>query len=1007
MLYSLIRFGLSKRCFSVWCQALLHLTWLAIRVSAAPISPGETVSGNLAVAGAADTWEFSATAGDSVIVRVGEWVLVSDIRPRLQVTAPDGTSAGSVQGFDDAELAFTAKASGLFTIKVDAALASGRGSYRLTMGRVPASLPVSNGDEGGSLLSGELTSGNLYVGDVDFYTVQAEAGDELVFRVGEQAATPDIRPRLRVYGPTGLLLKADQGFDDTEAVVRATNSGPHVVAVDAALAGGSGGYRLSFARSRGAVTVRDGDEGGELRNGELRRGILPNGDLDVYRFSASAGDRLIARVGEAASAPDIRPRLRLYGPNGELLANEAGFEEAEITATATNSGAFLLIVSAGLAGGNGGYALSLARTAGEVVVSEGDEGGPILNGQLAGGNLVFGDLDLWNFTARSGDRIIVRAGENQLIRDIRPRVRLYGPDGALLASDQAFDDAEITATAPTSGSFLIVVSSAQDGGSGSYRLSLFQSTGTVFVTRGDEGGPIANGEIKVGQLVPGDLDVFTFDATVNERFVVRAAEWQLTNDIRPVIRIYGPTGLLFGQVTDFTDAEAMGRATNGGRFTVVVSGGFPGSTGSYRLTLGKSLDELVLSPGDDGGPLPSGALQIGELYPGDVDVWTFDAAPGDNLIVRAGEKSLLADIRPMVRLVGPNGDVLAEQAGFDGVELTAKATMSGRHLIWVSGLFPGAAGTYWLSQVRIPSTQTVSAGDEGGTLRNGETRQASLNPGDVDVWTFTGSPDQRILVRVGEVQPQADIRPHVRLYGPSGQLMAEETGFDAVELQARATLSGLHTLVISGALAISDGGYQVHLLQMPGTVFTAAGDEGGLVTGGSLKSGKIAYADLDPWLFTGCHGDPLTITARVTSGAGGLVPWLRLFGRDGNLLASRSGASPLTLTATTPADGTYLLVLSDGNGSGMGSGDYEIEFGGLSAGVKLCRPHVAGGQLTLTGAGAEPGQRFVLATSLDLNLPSALWSPVLTNVFGQFGELLYQTEHRKDSPPQYYLLRAE
>ena len=987
---------------------MVTIGWLSpspFAQAAEPILPGETVSGNLNAAGKVDEWTFTANAGDTVIARVGELSVTSDIRPRIRVTAPDGSQAATGQGFDDADVAFTAQASGAFTIKVDASLAAGRGTYRLTMGRIPSTPLVSAGDQGGAIAKGQLKNGNLYLGDMDFYTTSAESGDELVFRVGEVAPSPDIRPRLRVYGPAGTLLASGQGFDDAEVSLRATNTGPYIVVVDASSPGGSGDYRLSMSSSRGSVTLTPGDEGGEIANGELRRGMLPIGDLDVYVFSASAGDQLIVRTGETNTTPDLRPRLRLYGPTGSLLAADQGFDDAEVTAAAATTGVYTIVLSSSLAGGTGGYWINVAKSTGPATTVDGDDGGAIQDGELKQGFLTVGDLDLWTFQVTAGDRVLVKVGENQPVNDIRPRLRLFGADGALLASDQGFEDAEISVVATTSGPCLVVVSSSFVNGAGSYRLSMTRSVGDVLVSAGDEGGVIQNGETKLGQLAPGDLDVFTFDAAQGERFVVRLAEYQLTNDLRPRLRIFGPLGTLYGDVADFTDVEFLGKATNAGPYKVVVSATFEAGIGSYHLTLAKSGGELAISNGDDGGPLASGLLQPGQLSVGDVDIWVFDAEAGDSLVARVAESELINDIRPRLRLVSPTGDLLANEQQFDDLEVTAKATVSGRYYLWVSGAQPGAAGGYLVNYVRIPGNQSVAAGDQGGTIRNGETKNGELKPGDLDAWTFSALPQQTILIRVGELLPVNDIRPRVRLFGPTGALMAEEQSFEGLEILTRATNAGLHTIVVSGAFLGAAGTYQIHLFQNPGSLFTSENDEGGLVLGASAKTGTIRAADLDPWAFTSCLGDVISITATQTSPNGRLLPWLRLFGRDGSVLASKSGGNTVTLTAKAPSDGTYVLVISDASSSTAGAGDYELQFGGLSAGIKLCRPNVSGGLLTLTAAGAEPGQSYILTTSQDLTLPSTLWEPITTNVFGSFGEMLYQGPYRPEISAQYFKLR--
>src|ERR1043166_5553952 len=81
--------------------------------------------------------------------------------------------------------------------------------------------------------------------------------------------------------------------------------------------------------------------------------------------------------------------------------------------TATSSGTFIVVAGDGNGSlsGSGNYRLTLARTGDPVVVTVGDEGGPMTNGVMHTGTILTGDLDVWTFTATSGDSLVVRIGE--------------------------------------------------------------------------------------------------------------------------------------------------------------------------------------------------------------------------------------------------------------------------------------------------------------------------------------------------------------------------------------------------------------------------------------------------------------------------------------------------------------------------------------------------------------------------------------------------------------------
>src|SRR4029077_5291865 len=93
--------------------------------------------------------------------------------------------------------------------------------------------------------------------------------------------------------------------------------------------------------------------------------------------------------------------------------------------------------------------------------------------------------------------------------------------------------------APTTGTYVVWVASADSGlnGIGTYRLTMARSPGPITVAAGDEGGPLTNGVLHAGEIVQGDLDVWTFTATAGDRIAVDVGEGTQTDgDFQPWVR---------------------------------------------------------------------------------------------------------------------------------------------------------------------------------------------------------------------------------------------------------------------------------------------------------------------------------------------------------------------------------------------------------------------------------------------------------------------------------------
>jgi hypothetical protein len=159
------------------------------------------------------------------------------------------------------------------------------------------------------------------------------------------------------------------------------------------------------------------------------------------------------------------PWIRLFKPGNVQIGSDSGTAAAEIVVTAATNGTFTVIVADGSAGGNltGTYRLTLVKTGSPLVISAGDDGGPLTNGLTHTAAIDTGDIDAWSFIANAGENLIVRIGEiTDTSANFLPWIRLYGPDGASLDSGAGNVAGEIAVRATSSGTFTVV---AGDGNS--------------------------------------------------------------------------------------------------------------------------------------------------------------------------------------------------------------------------------------------------------------------------------------------------------------------------------------------------------------------------------------------------------------------------------------------------------------------------------------------------------------------------------------------------------------
>lgn len=578
---------------------------------------------------------------------------------------------------------------------------------------------------------------------------------------------------------------------------------------------------------------------------------------------------------------------------------------------------------------------------------------PLTNGATHEGAISpAGDKDTWAFTAEVGDTIVLRAGElteTGGTQGFTPALRLYGPNGALLDSDASNANVvEVGARASSGGTYRVEVTDggAYTNGTGTYRLHLVRLPGAIEVSTADEGGALANGATHAGSIHPGDLDAWTFTATVGDSVVVRAGEVTDgggTQGFTPALRLYGPNGALVdsdGSNANVVEVGATAGST--GTYTVVVSdgGAYLDGAGTYRLHFVRTPGSLEVSGGDEGGALANGGTHAGTIHAGDLDTWTFTAAVGDSLVLRAGEVTDSGGTQgftPALRLYGPSGALLdSDTRNLNVVEVGVTATSGGTYVVVVSdgGAYLDAAGTYRLDFARSPGAVEVSAGDEGGPLTNGGTHAGSIQPGDLDVWTLTAQAGDSLVLRAGEVTDNGGTQgftPSLRLYGPNGALLdSDASNLNVVEVGATATTTGSYTVVVADGGAYLDGAgtYRLHFVRAPAPLEVTAGDEGGALTNGSTHGGAIHAGDLDAWTFTAEAGDSLVLRAGEVTDVGGtqgFTPAVRLYGPNGALLDSdTANVNAVEVAVTAPGAGTYLVVVGDGGAYLDGAGTYRL-----------------------------------------------------------------------------------
>ncbi len=428
-----------------------------------------------------------------------------------------------------------------------------------------------------------------------------------------------------------------------------------------------------------------------------------------------------------------------------------------------------------------------------------------------------GQRDTWTFSAQAGEFFLLRLGKIRAEDSLQPRFAVLDPEGRFLFGDQSATSVGIAQPVPVSGRHTVVVDSLENG-TGEYRLSLGLGHGSKepVVPPGDQGGPLPNGAAILGTISPGDLDVWTFSAKAGELFLVRLGKTNPADTFVPRFHLLDPDGRFVTGGLQASSAGTVGEAGVAGRYTVIVDSWGYGD-GDYRLSLAQGSIPPVVTPGDEGGPLPNGELVRGNIAPGDLDVWSFEARAGQHIFLEVGRVSDADSLKPILQVCDSEGRLM-ERAGnaTNWARIVFDAPRSERYTVSVRGEVDGEGfygiGGYRLSCGRGGETVVASPDDEGGGLPGLPSVEGSLAPGDFDVWSFAACTGNVLRLASERLSGPADFVPSFSLLDPSGRRIYLGAPGPAPD-SLRAPTNGVYSLLVYGYTtntANPSGSYRLH-----------------------------------------------------------------------------------------------------------------------------------------------------------------------------------------------------
>ena len=541
---------------------------------------GETVYGNISSIGENQTYNFTASAMDVIIVRTRtNWTN----GPHVRVYQPNNTIIAEDSGYiwpNDCyfnELQFTAPESGNYIITIEDHANDQTGTYSLSVQKLnPPANVVSI--TYGQTLNSSISS----LGQMNTYNFTASAGDVVIVRTRTNWTNG---PHVRVYQPNNTIIAEDSGYiwpNDcyfNELQFTAPESGNYIITIEDHANDQTGTYSLSVQKLNPPANVVSITYGQTLNSS-----ISSLGQMNTYNFTASAGHVVIVRT---RTNWTNGPHVRVYQPNNTIIAEDSGYIWPndcyfnELQFTAPESGNYIITIEDHANDQTGTYSLSVQKLnppANVVSITYGQT----LNSSISS----LGQMNTYNFTASAGDVVIVRTRTNWTNG---PHVRVYQPNNTIIAEDSGYiwpNDCyfnELQFIAPESGNYIITIEDHANDQTGTYSLSVQKLNPPANVVSITYGQTLHSSISSLGQM-----NTYNFTATGGDAVSIRTrTNW--TNG--PHVRVYQPNNTIIAEDSGYiwpNDCyfnELQFIAPESGNYIITIEDHANDKTGTYTLSL--------------------------------------------------------------------------------------------------------------------------------------------------------------------------------------------------------------------------------------------------------------------------------------------------------------------------------------------------------------------------------------------------------------------------------------
>ncbi|MBC7784264.1 MAG: hypothetical protein H7144_10525 [Burkholderiales bacterium] len=286
--------------------------------------------------------------------------------------------------------------------------------------------------------------------------------------------------------------------------------------------------------------------------------------------------------------------------------------------------------------------------------------------------------------------------------------------------------------------------------------------------------------------------------------------------------------------------------------------------------------------------------------------WTVPLVAGRAVTVAAGDLGT-GSFATQLSLINPSGAVVATNSGNAGAFVTTTALVTGTYTVRLSDVGNNQTGSARVTAFYYASSITDS--DDAFAAESGRRRAATIQPGDLDVWTLSASQAQFLSTVATENRSGDVLGIGVQLIGPHGKIVQQKSSDKGVKIDVSNSAAGKYYAVVYEPGSNATGRYGISFARAPGTQYAGDPDTATPLPANTTRYGDLPGGDIDIFAITIAAGKKLSATVARTTGL--LSPELLLIDPTGKVVATVNGSTTATLNYTAVSAGKYWLVARD------------------------------------------------------------------------------------------------